>query len=1060
MEMQTEKDEKNSEASPVDRWLEFSESFLAEDEGEPRNPADEGNNENSQTTFNYGAKLGDLSCSLLDCVDELHDDGNGNLEESTVENLVAKLRQRDNLIAKLTSVMKNMSNHKGNGDSILNSVEKNLESFADGLKNSNFLTTPTHSISANVVSTQTENFEDELDACSKQSRSPHQDVGTSVCPRQSPEIHKPDSNFSAGEPQHDDDVHQEVDDEHEAVVHQSPRRLSFAMNPDALRLTFSPSICEYESESYGGNDLFGPGGYSTLEDLRLQIMDFERKLESEKRFLREMTVEREQEREEYQRTINTLALKYEEGKREKEKMENVLEHHQMEIRELEEHLRHKELVEDQLLNKDYQLQQAVEKVFELREIIRTQEEQIEAMTKHSMSLLDAHKDTTEFLEMEMDNQLQSELCNLVSHQDASCTSEIDHTEELWAQMHELANKVEERLMELENFPWQNRPNSSCSAAGDDISVRGTSTHVKNCDDSSDARDFVSRVFCSLRRLEYSFDGFVRFQEILLKKIKDGDLKILNENKKIEELKTEKGKLALDLSTCRQKIKEFENFLTENNNPNSFANHSIERLRNTGLSFGRGLENTSSPIFRHSQHKNRKNDNESFPINSTTGEMQQLDEMVQVADKTIPTPTAPLIAASSSKPLVAVSPVANTTSGQSASTIPPVSAVPTKSGSGSTEKTHVVKHHPEITRHIGNSALAEDSTREAFVVPPDQRAAETVEATKIPHTETEATELNKIPSTEIKTTTSVGRVPSRANQQSEVEIPGAYSSEVFTDEPKKVSVEKVSSSLSLSPKVSDYENSQVTSEEPTPESKRGSIPTESIPTYGITTVSDFSVAEKEITYLGTQVVPNDSDDLPAAIKSIPTDSNTDVLTFENITETVVDVDFVERSRSLIIPPEDFDAPSVSNEAQISRLEGMDMILELEKLKTELLQMHKALEIEKNKSQVLEEHLNQIMAEGSHSIIMNDGPQGPTMQQQQETGDVSSIRDPTIDQEISILKEKIDDLKCQETKHIKHLRCALLRIKSLQEENDKCRTYITKLQDELQHYATRFDSETDE
>lgn len=69
-------------------------------------------------------------------------------------------------------------------------------------------------------------------------------------------------------------------------------------------------------------------------------------------------------------------------------------------------------------------------------------------------------------------------------------------------------------------------------------------------------------------------------------------------------------------------------------------------------------------------------------------MQQLDEMVQVADKTIPTPTAPLIAASSSKPLVAVSPVANTTSGQSASTIPPVSAVPTKSGSGSTEKTHV------------------------------------------------------------------------------------------------------------------------------------------------------------------------------------------------------------------------------------------------------------------------------------------------------------------------------------------------------------------------------------
>ncbi len=92
------------------------------------------------------------------------------------------------------------------------------------------------------------------------------------------------------------------------------------------------------------------------------MVDVERKLEAEKKFLCEMTVEREQEREEFQRIINNLTSKCQDAKREREKLENVLEHHRLEINELEEHLREKELVADQLLNKDYQLQQAFEKV--------------------------------------------------------------------------------------------------------------------------------------------------------------------------------------------------------------------------------------------------------------------------------------------------------------------------------------------------------------------------------------------------------------------------------------------------------------------------------------------------------------------------------------------------------------------------------------------------------------------------------------------------------------------------------------------------------------------------
>lgn len=75
-----------------------------------------------------------------------------------------------------------------------------------------------------------------------------------------------------------------------------------------------------------------------------------------------MTLDREQEREDFQRKLNMLAVKYQDVRREKEKLENTVEQQQLEISELEEHFREKELVEDQLINKDCQLQQAVEKV--------------------------------------------------------------------------------------------------------------------------------------------------------------------------------------------------------------------------------------------------------------------------------------------------------------------------------------------------------------------------------------------------------------------------------------------------------------------------------------------------------------------------------------------------------------------------------------------------------------------------------------------------------------------------------------------------------------------------
>lgn len=52
----------------------------------------------------------------------------------------------------------------------------------------------------------------------------------------------------------------------------SPRRLSFVpVNHDSLRLTFSPTICEYEAEPHAEDQLHTHSGMSQVEDLKLQV---------------------------------------------------------------------------------------------------------------------------------------------------------------------------------------------------------------------------------------------------------------------------------------------------------------------------------------------------------------------------------------------------------------------------------------------------------------------------------------------------------------------------------------------------------------------------------------------------------------------------------------------------------------------------------------------------------------------------------------------------------------------------------------------------------------------
>lgn len=96
------------------------------------------------------------------------------------------------------------------------------------------------------------------------------------------------------------------------------------------------------------------------------MTDLERKLRAQRKFLDEMTTEREQEREEFQRSIKDLSFKYEETRKEKERLESVADNLRMEVMDLEDVLHQKELVEHELVDKiqisEIELKRAIDKV--------------------------------------------------------------------------------------------------------------------------------------------------------------------------------------------------------------------------------------------------------------------------------------------------------------------------------------------------------------------------------------------------------------------------------------------------------------------------------------------------------------------------------------------------------------------------------------------------------------------------------------------------------------------------------------------------------------------------
>ncbi len=97
-----------------------------------------------------------------------------------------------------------------------------------------------------------------------------------------------------------------------------------------------------------------------------QVADLEKKLEAKCKYIEELTVERETERDEFHRELENSDKKFAELKREKERLEEINAEHLSELNDYEERLKEADEVEQQLVEKskhsEEELKMAVEKV--------------------------------------------------------------------------------------------------------------------------------------------------------------------------------------------------------------------------------------------------------------------------------------------------------------------------------------------------------------------------------------------------------------------------------------------------------------------------------------------------------------------------------------------------------------------------------------------------------------------------------------------------------------------------------------------------------------------------
>ncbi|CAL8083337.1 unnamed protein product [Orchesella dallaii] len=282
-----------------------------------------------------------------------------------------------------------------------------------------------------------------------------------------------------------------------------------------------------------------------LEDYKLKLFDMEKKFDSNKRYLEEQTHDREVEREEFQQTLVSLQNQIEEVKKENGRLFEVNKQHVYQIEEYAGRLKNAEEDELELIQKqektENELKTTVEKIFELREIIRDLEKQVDSLSESTNHLKEQNREL--LAELDKQEVLSKKEQPICSEQDTYGTIPMDVTDEIQAQLQDLAKKIEFKISEMDNFTWQTRPNSSCSGAAsavstEDISCRELAGRTSRNFENFPVEDVGSMLLNEIRRLESQFESLTRLEDVVLKKLKDTELRCSGQKVRLEELENQ------------------------------------------------------------------------------------------------------------------------------------------------------------------------------------------------------------------------------------------------------------------------------------------------------------------------------------------------------------------------------------------------------------------------------------------------------------------------------------------------------------------------------------------
>lgn len=213
------------------------------------------------------------------------------------------------------------------------------------------------------------------------------------------------------------------------------------------------------------------------------MKDLEKKFAANLRYLEEQTAERELERDDFHRETEALQRKLQEAHREREKLEELVQNQKIDLDEVEQRLREEATRGESRLaarteKLESELRIAIEKICELREIIRDLEEQIDESTNNVGVLKDENEQLREELERVEFIQREAEQAVNSSHETFVTANAEWTADELYAQIQELAGRLQKKLTELDNFKWSftaSRPGSGSSGqisvSTEDVSVR-------------------------------------------------------------------------------------------------------------------------------------------------------------------------------------------------------------------------------------------------------------------------------------------------------------------------------------------------------------------------------------------------------------------------------------------------------------------------------------------------------------------------------------------------------------------------------------------------------------